>query len=142
MPIYDYVCSTCSTRTEFIHGIDAPAPRFCPSCGAEGTLRKVFVPPAVHFKGSGWAKKDRSSASSARTKAAAATDSGSGDGASGAGGGSSDGGSSDGGSSHGGSGNGGSGDGASSTSSDPAPKKKSGGSGASKRPSGGASSEA
>ena len=124
MPIYDYVCSNCSTRTEFIHGIDAPAPRFCPSCGAEGTLRKVFVPPAVHFKGSGWAKKDRSSSSSARTKATAATDSGSGDGASGSGGGSSDGGSSDGGSS------------------DAAPKKESGGSGASKRPSGGASSEA
>ena len=67
MPIYDYVCSTCATRTEFIHGIDAPAPRFCPTCGADGTLRKAFAPPTVHFKGSGWAKKDRSS--SARSKA-------------------------------------------------------------------------
>jgi putative FmdB family regulatory protein len=80
VPIYDYVCSNCSTRTEFIHGIDAPAPRFCPTCGAEDTLRKVFVPPAVHFKGSGWAKKDRSTASTSKTKASAAT--GSGDGAS------------------------------------------------------------
>ena len=70
MPIYDYDCASCRTRTEFIHGIDAPAPRFCPACGAEGTLRKAFAPPAVHFKGSGWAKKDRSSAS--KTKAAAA----------------------------------------------------------------------
>lgn len=76
VPIYDYVCSNCSTRTEFIHGIDAPAPRFCPACGAEGTLRKAFVPPVVHFKGSGWAKKDRSSASRTRTKAAAASESG------------------------------------------------------------------
>lgn len=83
MPIYDYVCSNCTTRTEFIHGIDAPAPRFCPTCGAEDTLRKVFVPPAVHFKGSGWAKKDRSTASTSKTKAAAAT--GSGDGAAGSG---------------------------------------------------------
>ena len=81
MPIYDYVCSNCTTRTEFIHGIDAPQPRFCPSCGAEGTLRKAFVAPSVHFKGSGWAKKDRSSSSASRTKAASGSDSGSSDGA-------------------------------------------------------------
>jgi putative FmdB family regulatory protein len=83
VPIYDYVCSSCSTRTEVIHGIDAPTPRFCPACGAEDTLRKVFVPPAVHFKGSGWAKKDRSSSSSSRTRASASGTSGSsgGDGA-------------------------------------------------------------
>jgi putative FmdB family regulatory protein len=59
VPIYDYICSNCSTRTEFIHGINAPSPKFCPACGAEDTLRKAFVPPAVHFKGSGWAKKER-----------------------------------------------------------------------------------
>ena len=51
-----------------IHGIDAPGPRFCPACGAEGTLRKAFAPPTVHFKGSGWAKKDRSTAMQARAK--------------------------------------------------------------------------
>ncbi|HXG25466.1 MAG TPA: zinc ribbon domain-containing protein [Candidatus Binatia bacterium] len=74
MPIYDYICSECSTTTEFIHGIDAPSPRFCPACGTEGTLRKAFVPPAVHFKGSGWAKKDRAGNSGTKTKAAAASD--------------------------------------------------------------------
>ena len=68
MPIYDYRCSSCGKTTEVIHGIDAPIPRFCPACGAEGTLRKTFAAPAVLFKGSGWAKKDRSSSSSARTK--------------------------------------------------------------------------
>src|SRR5918995_4454661 len=73
MPIYDYICSNCATRTEFIHGIDAPSPRYCPACGAEGSLRKAFVTPAVHFKGSGWAKKDRSTASAAKTKAGAAS---------------------------------------------------------------------
>jgi putative FmdB family regulatory protein len=72
VPIYDYVCSSCSTRTEFIHGIDAEAPRFCPACGAEATLRKAFVAPSVHFKGSGWAKKDRMSSSTSKAKAAAA----------------------------------------------------------------------
>jgi putative FmdB family regulatory protein len=69
MPIYDYHCSHCGQTTEVIHGIDASGPRFCPVCGAEGTLRKAFVAPTVHFKGSGWAKKDRSSASGARARA-------------------------------------------------------------------------
>ena len=68
MPIYDYVCRSCAQLTEVIHGIDAPGPRFCPACGAESTLRKAFVAPAVHFKGSGWAKKDRSTATRARSR--------------------------------------------------------------------------
>ena len=68
MPIYDYLCSNCGQTTEVIHGINAPAPRFCPVCGAEGTLRKTFAAPAVLFKGSGWAKKDRSSSNRARAK--------------------------------------------------------------------------
>ena len=85
MPIYDYLCSNCGTRTEVIHGIDAPGPRFCPACGAEGTLRKQFVPPTVHFKGSGWAKKDRSSSSGVRSKRS--SDSGSSDSSDGAKGG-------------------------------------------------------
>jgi len=59
MPIYDYLCSACGHRTEVIHGIHEDAPRFCPSCGAEGTLRKGISTPAILFKGSGWAKKDR-----------------------------------------------------------------------------------
>ena len=73
MPIYDYLCSNCGQTTEVIHGINAPGPRFCPACGAEGTLRKAFVAPTVHFKGSGWAKKDRSSSSGARAKSGSST---------------------------------------------------------------------
>jgi putative FmdB family regulatory protein len=79
MPIYDYDCSSCRHRVEVIHGIHDAGPRFCPSCGAEGTMRKALATPAIHFKGSGWAKKDRSSASGARAKSAS---SGPGDGAS------------------------------------------------------------
>ena len=92
MPIYDYLCSNCGQKTEVIHGIDAPGPRFCPACGAEGTLRKTFATPAVHFKGSGWAKKDRSSSSGARAKSSSATSSSTegGEGASKGSGGSSD----------------------------------------------------
>jgi putative FmdB family regulatory protein len=76
MPIYDYLCSNCGQTTEVIHGIHAPAPRFCPACGAEGTLRKAFAPPAVLFKGSGWAKKDRSATSTPRAKAGASSSTG------------------------------------------------------------------
>lgn len=68
MPIYDYVCTRCDRVTEVIHGIHDAGPRFCPACGAEGTLRKGITTSAVHFKGSGWAKKDRS-ASAASGKA-------------------------------------------------------------------------
>ena len=81
MPIYDYLCANCGQTTEVIHGINAPTPRFCPACGAEGTLRKAFVTPTVHFKGSGWAKKDRSSSSGARARAGATSSGDSGDGA-------------------------------------------------------------
>jgi len=63
MPTYDYICSRCGDRVEVVHGIDGHGPAACPSCGAEGTMGKVFVPPVIHFKGSGWAKKDRSATS-------------------------------------------------------------------------------
>lgn len=63
MPIYDYGCPTCQQVVEVIHRIEEFGPRFCPACGAEGTMRKGFTTPAVHFKGSGWAKKDRSTTS-------------------------------------------------------------------------------
>lgn len=73
MPIYDYVCSSCQHRVEVIHGIHDAGPRFCPNCGTEGSMRKAPATPAIHFKGSGWAKKDRSSTSGAPKKGSAAS---------------------------------------------------------------------
>ena len=61
MPIYEYRCSACDHLAEVIHGINDPGPRFCESCGSEGTMRKGFGMPAVLYKGSGWARKDRPS---------------------------------------------------------------------------------
>jgi putative FmdB family regulatory protein len=77
MPVYDYLCTTCDHRADILHGINDPGPNFCPSCGSEGTMRKQFAAPAVHFKGTGWAKKDRRSSS--MTRAAARSTSGDGD---------------------------------------------------------------
>ena len=68
MPIYDYTCSNCRKVTEVIHGINDPGPKFCPECGAEGTMTKKWVAPTIHFKGSGWAKKDRSTARASKAK--------------------------------------------------------------------------
>ena len=69
MPIYEYRCASCGHRTDILHGINEQGPNFCPDCGAEGAMRKTISAPSVHFRGSGWAKKDRASAT--KTKAAA-----------------------------------------------------------------------
>ena len=65
MPIYDYVCGSCRHRFEAFHGINEVGPRQCPLC--EGPVSRAFAPPNIVFKGSGWAKMDRRSAS-AKTK--------------------------------------------------------------------------
>mgnify|MGYP000418558325 CR=1 FL=1 len=77
MPIYEYICTACDHRTDILHGLNDPGPNFCPSCGRDGTMRKQFAPPAIHYKGTGWAKKDRSSKPS---KSASASDDGTGKG--------------------------------------------------------------
>jgi putative FmdB family regulatory protein len=82
MPIYEYVCSNCGTRTDILQGINDGPPKFCPSCGAEDTLRKQFAPPAIHYKGSGWAKKDRGSSSSGTKASRSSSSDGSKDGGS------------------------------------------------------------
>lgn len=71
MPIYEYLCTSCGHRTDIVHGINDAGPAFCPACGNEGTMRKQFAPPVIHYKGSGWAKKDRG-ASGGGTKASSA----------------------------------------------------------------------
>ncbi|MCX7895628.1 MAG: hypothetical protein N2447_06725 [Thermoanaerobaculum sp.] len=52
MPLYEYACSQCGVHTEVMQRVDAPPLAACPSCG--GPVRKVFAPPALQFKGSGW----------------------------------------------------------------------------------------
>ena len=61
MPLYDYVCAACGHRFEVIHGVDGHGPESCPNCG-EGPVTKGITTAAVHYKGSGWAKKERHAA--------------------------------------------------------------------------------
>ena len=58
MPTYDYVCSNCGYETEVVHSVHGSGPSTCPRCGA--LLKKAISAPAVHFKGGGWARKERS----------------------------------------------------------------------------------
>ena len=90
MPTYEYSCPHCETVFELWQNVgDAPPP--CPECAAVD-VKKVFHPPRVHFKGSGFyltdlraekeqaksgsssAKKDGESAAPAETKAESKTD--------------------------------------------------------------------
>ena len=76
MPLYDYECRNCGHRVEVLHGVNDAGPATCELCG--GQMRKLINPPAIVFKGSGWAKKDARDAKPAAkstTKSAADGDS-------------------------------------------------------------------
>ena len=67
MPIYDYVCGSCGHRFEVFRGINEAGPHQCPECG--GPVARAFMPPTIHFKGSGWAKTDRRATSAPARRA-------------------------------------------------------------------------
>lgn len=77
MPLYDYDCAACGARFEVVHGLHESGPTVCSVCGG-GPVKKAFAPPAIHFKGSGWAKKERRSSASAGSAKTAGTDGGAG----------------------------------------------------------------
>ena len=65
MPLYDYRCTECDREVEVMHGINESGPETCEHCG--GAMRKALSPPAIHFKGSGWAKKDAAAATAKKS---------------------------------------------------------------------------
>lgn len=71
MPLYDYDCAACGRRFEVVHGVHTEGPTVCPLCGT-GPVRKAITAPAVHYKGSGWAKKERRATSASGASKAAA----------------------------------------------------------------------
>jgi putative FmdB family regulatory protein len=77
MPVYDYDCEACGRRFELVHGVHAEPPMVCPLCGG-GPIRKAISAPAIHYKGSGWAKKERRTASSSASRSTAEGSSGDG----------------------------------------------------------------
>jgi putative FmdB family regulatory protein len=84
MPFYDYTCTNCGQRVEVMHGVNDSGPGACDRCG--GAMRKMMSSPTIVFKGSGWAKKERSTSSAAAKstdKDGASTDAPAGDSAAG-----------------------------------------------------------
>ncbi|MGB7806114.1 MAG: FmdB family zinc ribbon protein [Actinomycetota bacterium] len=56
MPTYEYVCKSCGHIFEIVQSMKDDPLTECPECGGE--LRKVFAPPAIAFKGSGFYATD------------------------------------------------------------------------------------
>jgi len=54
MPAYDYKCEKCGTVFEISHGFDEKPRKTCLGDDCDGRLRRVFSPPAIIFRGSGW----------------------------------------------------------------------------------------
>lgn len=73
MPLYDYDCAACRRRFEVIHGVNADPPTTCPLCGS-GPIKKAITAPAVHYRGSGWAKKERRAAIKSRSSSGSGND--------------------------------------------------------------------
>lgn len=68
MPTYQYACTTCGEQVEAVQRFDDDPLTVCTACG--GSLRKVFSPVGIVFKGSGFYRTD------SRKAAAKAEDSG------------------------------------------------------------------
>jgi putative FmdB family regulatory protein len=56
MPTYEYECTDCGRNVEVVQRFDEEPLRICPRCA--GSLRKVFHPANVVFKGSGFYATD------------------------------------------------------------------------------------
>jgi len=56
MPTYEYTCRDCGHTFEIVQSMLDETLTMCPECG--GSLRKVFAPPAISFKGSGFYATD------------------------------------------------------------------------------------
>ncbi|MFY9779341.1 MAG: FmdB family zinc ribbon protein [Candidatus Baltobacteraceae bacterium] len=67
MPIYEYECTQCGTVTDIRHGFKETVGEACAHCG--GTLKRVFRPTGIVFKGSGFYVTDSRKASASTSSA-------------------------------------------------------------------------
>jgi len=61
MPIYTYRCENCGVQFDRQQHFEDPVLKKCPEC--KHTLRKVFLPVGIVFKGSGFYSTDHRSPS-------------------------------------------------------------------------------
>lgn len=62
MPIYTYRCENCGVQFDRRQSFDDEPLKICPECQTE-TLRKVYLPVGIVFKGSGFYATDNRSPS-------------------------------------------------------------------------------
>lgn len=75
MPTYEYACRSCGHNFDIVQSMTEAALQACPECG--GSLRKIFHPAGIAFKGSGfYATDSRKKPTSSPAKASAASESG------------------------------------------------------------------
>jgi putative FmdB family regulatory protein len=63
LPLYEYECQKCHTRTERIEKLSGPYLKICPKC--KGRVERLISSPAIQFKGSGWYVNDYAKSGSA-----------------------------------------------------------------------------
>jgi putative FmdB family regulatory protein len=61
VPTYEYACTSCGEQLEVVQKFTDDPLTVCPSCGS--SLRKVFSPVGIVFKGSGFYRTDSRKAS-------------------------------------------------------------------------------
>jgi putative FmdB family regulatory protein len=89
VPTYQYACTTCGEQVEAVQRFDDDPLTVCPACG--GSLRKIYTPVGIVFKGSGFYRTDSRQAPAKSEDAGAKAAKAASDGSSGPGEGSSDG---------------------------------------------------
>lgn len=62
MPVYTYRCENCGVQFERNQKFSEPPLAWCPECGKK-SLRKVYTPVGIVFKGSGFYATDHRSPS-------------------------------------------------------------------------------
>ena len=67
MPLYEYQCQACDTRSEVIQRMSDPPLATCEECG--GDLKKLLSAPSFKFKGSGWYVTDYADKGDGKDKA-------------------------------------------------------------------------
>lgn len=58
MPVYVYKCNECDFQFEEFQSVDDKKIEKCKQKGCTGSVRKVFTPISIQFKGSGFYKTD------------------------------------------------------------------------------------
>ena len=57
MPIYEYLCSTCGFKNDYLQKLSEPQLTDCPECG-KSTFSKQVTAAGFQLKGTGWYATD------------------------------------------------------------------------------------